>query len=200
MKETHMECKINHRVFIIVKNDKVIKCSDAFINLTQYPKKSFINKTIKDLCKLLKINSKSELKNMSYEHSYYMFKKDCKPIEIIIEKKEAKDETIFYFDYNKTSWLDDKFEFVKQIYSDSRKCIAIFSYPDCRLLVSNQRFLNVLGKPFDKKEVSSGEKVDDIVRGYCGSRLQDKVKMNVLKAGKPIKLNKQLYITRHIGQ
>lgn len=189
-----MENKINHEVSIIVKNDKIVECSDDFMKLTQYSKECFINKTIKDLCKILKINTKNKLKTLASENSYYMFTKDCKPIEINIKIKDTKDETTFYFDYDKTSWLDDKFEFIKQIYSNNKTCISIFSYPECILLIGNQRFLNVLGKPFNKKEVSLGRCAYDILPEFSGSSLQNHV-MKVLNNGKAIKLNKQEYTT-----
>lgn len=169
--------------FILDINKNVIDCNNSFVNLTNYSEKDIIGKKLGSLCSLLKINSPSLLANVDNDRTYYIFTKHLKPVEVNICIKYFNNLTRYIFFEKHSSWLDEKFSFIKQIYSNSKVGIAIYSFNDLILLVSNQRYLNFFGKPNNKKSFCIGKHPKYVIANYIGSKLEKAV-LNVMKTGR----------------
>lgn len=180
--------------FTIDNKKNVISCNDAFYNLTNYSNKDIINLNLKELSNLLRVNSPSFLTNVLPARIYYIFTKELAPVEISIKVIKNSDYLQYYFLENHLGWLAKKFDFIKQLYSNNKVGIALYSFNDLVLLASNQRFLNFLTEPFNKKQFCIGKHPRQILSIFPGSKLE-KIVLNVITTCKTFHSKKYKILT-----
>lgn len=171
-----MKYKINRNVirpFMIIKNNIVTEVNAGFLKLTGYSENEIINKTIVEVGRILKIDSQINLQSLECNGEFYIFHKSLQVIEVTISCIVKFNEKILYFKKNIYFNIEEKFNFVEQIYIDREPSILIRSVPDSILLKSNQNYLNMLKEPYNSIENSIGKKHKEIITEYENSESQN---------------------------
>ena len=172
--------------FLYSKNNIVAEINNEFTNLTGYSNNELIGKSLTEISTMLKIDSQIYLENIENEYSCYMFTKKYEPIEVTIscESLNCENEKAYFIKENASSRVKEKFDFVKQLYTDSKTGFSIISVPDLILLKANENYLNYLGEPYNKMDNSIGKKHKEIIPGYEGNKAEE-IWNSVITTGKP---------------
>jgi len=178
--------KFNKKPFLYSKNNIVAEVNNEFMNFTGYFEKDLIGKSLTEISCMLKIDSQIYLENIENEYSCHMFTKEYEPREITISCKslKCKNEKIYFIKETPNSSVKEKFDFVKQLYTDSKTGYSIISVPDLILLKVNQNYLNTLDEPYNKMDNSIGKKHKEIITGYECSEAEE-IWKSVITTGKP---------------
>lgn len=173
------------RPFLHLRNSIIIEVNNEFINFTGYSRNELIGKSLYEINSMLRLNSQICLENIQDECSCYMFTRSYEPREVTILCKtlECENEKMYFFKEKVNSRIQDKFMYVEQLYADNQIGISMHSFPDLILLRANQKQLDFLDPPYNKKENSIGRKLKEIVTGYEGSN-EEEVWSNIIKNGK----------------
>ncbi len=184
-----MECilkKSDEKPFLYSKNNIVTEIDNHFINLTGYSNSELIGKSLTEISCMLKIDSQIYLENIEYEYTCFMFTKEYEPIEVTIscERLKHNNENIYFIEENKNSRIKERFDFVKQLYTDRKTGISIISVPELIILDVNDNYLNFFDEPYNRIDNCIGKKHDIIISKYGGSEAEKKLN-SVITTGKP---------------
>ena len=184
-----MECilkKSDEKPFLYSKNNIVTEIDNHFISLTGYSNSELIGKSLTEISCMLKIDSQIYLQNIEDEYSCFMFTKEYEPIEVTISCKSLKhnNEKIYFIQENPNSSIKEKFDFVKQLYTDRKTGISIISVPDLIILDVNDNYLNFFDEPYNRIDNCIGKKHDIIISKYRGSETEKNLN-SVITTGKP---------------
>ncbi|HEX9026679.1 MAG TPA: HAMP domain-containing sensor histidine kinase [Clostridium sp.] len=184
-----MECilkKNDEKPFLCSKNNIVTEIDNHFISLTGYSNSELIGKSLTEISCMLKIDSQIYLQNIEDEYSCFMFTKEYEPIEVTIscERLKYNNENIYFIEENKNSSIKERFEFVKQLYTDRKTGISIISVPDLIILDINDNYLNFFDEPYNRIDNCIGKKHDIIISKYRGSEAEKRLN-SVITSGKP---------------
>ncbi|AWK53131.1 histidine kinase [Clostridium beijerinckii] len=115
-----------------------------------------------------------------------MFTKEYEPIEVTIscERLKHNNENIYFIEKNKNSSIKERFDFVKQLYTDRKTGISIISVPDLIILDVNDNYINFFDEPYNRIDNCIGKKHDIITSKYRGSEAEKKLN-SVITTGKP---------------
>jgi signal transduction histidine kinase len=173
------------KTFIVIHDGKIIKVSQGFSNLTDYSIDELVGKSYTEISQMLKFNLHSIFECTNDNFNIYLFTKLLEPREITVSLKldESKHNTIYFFDENENSRLERKFLYVEQLFAENNNGIAIYSACDLVLLKANQKFIDYLNKPFNKKENCIGKHLDQIVKDFKGS-VTEEIWTNIIDTGK----------------
>jgi len=157
--------KVVEKPFLHSKNNIIVEVNNQFINLTGYSKNELIGKSLYEISCMLRINSQIYIENIQDEYSCYIFTQLYQPREVTIYCKhlECKDEKMYFFKEKANSRTEDKCQFLNKFLLDNQKGIAIYDMKNLILLKANQRYLELLGKEYNKIEMIIGKKVSDII-------------------------------------
>lgn len=166
--------------YIIAGNGVINEVGDLFAQLTGYKKEHFINKSLSEFCDILRINSPSKLCSIDEEY-YYLFTSSYEPVEVAIsfQCENSNNQRIYCF-IRKNIEIIDRFPYVNHVLSDNKTGLAIYSSPDFTLLKANQKFMDSLDEPYNKKKGCIGRPLREIVKGFEYSEII-KVWDNVLQ-------------------
>jgi len=178
--------KPDEKPFLCSKNNIVTEIDNHFINLTGYSNSELIGKSLTEISCMLKIDSQIYLENIEYEYTCFMFTKEYKPIEVTIscERLKYNNENIYFIEENKNSSIKERFDFVKQLYTDRKTGISILSAPDLIILNVNVNYLNFFDGPYNRIDNCIGKKHEIIISKYAGSEAE-KNWNSVITTGKP---------------
>lgn len=170
--------------FFRSKNSIIIEVNNEFINFTGYSRNELIGKSLSEIGSMLKINYQVNLENIENQQCYHMFTKEYEVREFSITCRtlEAENEKIYFFKEKVNSRIENKFPAINKFLLDNQLGIGIYSAPDLTLLKANQYYLELLGKPYNKKETTLGKKVSDFVHLWENSK-QKEIFMNTINTG-----------------
>ena len=154
--------------FLESKNNIVINANEGFIRLSGFSEDEIIGKSITEISKMLRIDSKASLDNYCNEVDCYMFNKEYEPkyINIVCKILGSKEERIYYFNEESSLPIDKQNNYIEQIYKDNKMGVGIYSFPDFILLKANQKYLNCADYPYNLKENSLGNNINNIMSTF----------------------------------
>ncbi|WP_271811508.1 PAS domain-containing hybrid sensor histidine kinase/response regulator [Clostridium beijerinckii] len=179
-----LNSKNNPKPSITISNEIVIKVTEEFVDLTGYYKEELLGKSYKELSKTLKTNFFDKFESISDEMSVYIFTKSLEPREVIISKNIDHDKTniLYFFHEKENSRIENKFLYAEQLCFDNKYGIAIYSAPDIALLKANEKYINYLDEPFNRKENCIGKTIGEIVKDFNENKIREKW-TNVISKG-----------------
>ena len=174
------------KAFLYSENNVVTEVNNNFINLTGYSNKELIGKSLTEINNMLRIDAQVNLENIENEYSCYMFTKELEPKEVIISCKglNGQNEKAYLIKETENSIVKEKFDFIKQLYTDSKTGISIISVPDLILLNVNDNYLNYFDKPNNTVDKYIGKKHKEIINEY-GVTKAEEIWNYVITTGKP---------------
>lgn len=145
-----------------------------FLDFTGYVMEDLLGQSLSNMEEIIRINSQISLDDIDSDYSGYIFAKSLDPREVTISifLNTKTNETKYTFSEIANSRLDDKLNFVKQVFIDNKSGAAIYSLPDLILLKSNQKYLDFAYAPFTKAENSIGKSISEFMPGYPGSKAE----------------------------
>jgi len=160
--------------YLIVNNGSVVDIGNAFAELTGYSKADIIQQNISEVVnELLRINPTiQEIENNETNTPFFLFTKSFDAIEVAISVSSLDKKKLYIFTEDSTSRLTDKLTFVELLSKDNVMGCAIFSVPDLILLKTNQRFLDFMDSPFNRRENSLGISFKEILIGFKGTQAE----------------------------
>ncbi|MFT5871537.1 MAG: PAS domain S-box-containing protein [Clostridium sp.] len=163
----------------------ITKVNKEFIDFTGFTVNELLGKSLIEIGAMIKINSQMLIDNISSEYFGYIFTKHLEAREVTISILFTKGtiEKAYSFIEKPNSRLSDKLIFVEQTFIENISCAAIYSVPELILLKSNQRYLDFMDLPFNKKENSIGKPIFKIVTGFVGSK-DEAIFNTLIKSGK----------------
>lgn len=178
--------KSDEKSFLYSKNNIVTEVNNDFINLTGYSYNELIGKSLIEISNMMRIDSQINLENIESEYSCYMFTKEYDPKEITISCKRSKcqNEKRYFINEKSNSNIKGKFTYLEHIYSSNEIAVAIYSLPDLIILRMNDKYLEVLDAPYNKREnVVGKKKIETMIR--CKGSNAEKILSSNIKTGKP---------------
>ncbi|MDP4143839.1 MAG: ATP-binding protein [Bacillota bacterium] len=162
------ELNLTQLAWLLTCENKVIKVSYDFTVLTEYTQDDIVERNLAEVFSILRM-SEISYKNETARECYLFTKSyDAREVEIQIccKSSSMSNQRLYIFKEKENSRLEEKFINLKQFYSDNVFALAIHSVPDMVLLRANQKYLDFLGEPFNKKENSLGRQQRDITKNY----------------------------------
>jgi len=160
--------------------DIITDVNKEFIDFTGFTMDELLGKSFIEIGDILKFNSKILLDDIDSKHSVYIFTKFLKAREVNISLSHIKKENkkLYTFVLKANPRLNEKLTFVEQTFIDNISGVAIYSVPDLILLKVNQKYLDFLDSPFNKRENSIGRPIREIITGFVGT--QSEVNFNTV--------------------
>ena len=179
--------RLGEKPFLHSENNIVTKVNNDFINLTGYSNNELIGKSLTEISCLLKIDSQIYLENIVDKYSCFIFTKEYEPIEVTISFKFLKcnNEKVYFIEEKPNTNIKRNFPYVQRIYSSNQIGVAIYSLPDLTVLKMNDKFLEFVDAPYNKKENVIGKKKTEMMPEYKGSNIEKILSINI-KSGEPI--------------
>jgi PAS domain-containing protein len=170
--------------FFHSKNNVIIEINREFINFTGYSRNELIGKSLLEISYMLRIDSQVSLENIENRHGCYIFTKECEArwISIICKLLELENEKIYFFKEKTNLRIENRFSIIDKFLLDNNIGVAIYNIPNLTLLKANQHYLDLLGKPYNKKETAIGKKISDFVYLWESSKWK-KICTNVINTG-----------------
>ena len=146
--------------YVITKDNNIVQASDEFTNLTGYASGDFIGKSLYEFSVILRLSLDISKNYNNTNDSCYLFTKgyEAREVYIICEELFCENKKIYYIEEKENSRLENKFPYIEKMCEDNVNGVSILSVPDLILLKTNQKTLDFLGEPFNKKENSIGKK------------------------------------------
>lgn len=180
--------------FLHSNNDIIIEVNKEFIDFIGYSKNELIGKSLAEISCMLRIATGIKLKNIEKDLSCYIFTKTWEAREVTISCKGLEDENekIYFFKEKPNSRPEERLMFANQLCKDNKTGIALWSFPDLILLSVNQKFLDFLDAPYNKKENCIGRSEKEIVTEFQESCVKD-IWSKVTKTGKSYYAKEAMY-------
>lgn len=172
-----MECLINRRISepSLYSCDSIITgVNNEFIDFTGFAVDELVGKSSIEIGDMLRINSQVFLDSIDSDYSVFIFTKSLEPREVNISCVYDKgiNRRMYIFSEKENSRLKDKLLFVEQTFIENVRGAAIYSAAGAIVLKVNQRYLDFMAPPFNKKENSIGKSIEECVSRVIGSQLQ----------------------------
>ena len=147
----------------------IIKVNTAFINLTGFTRDQLLGKSIIEIGYILKFNFEIIVNN---NHCGYIFTNffKAREVNITIFQDKEKNEKVYTFVLKSNSILVDNLTFIEQVFNDSISGVAVYSVPDLILLKANQKYLNLINSPFNKRENIIGKPFGEIATEFIAPK------------------------------
>ena len=135
------------------------------MNLTGYSNKELIGKSLTEISNMLRTDSQVYFENIEEEYSCFMFTKEYEPKEVTISCKSlnCQNEKTYFVKEKPNSNIKEKFMYIEHIYLGNEIEIANYSLPDSIVLRINDKYLDFVGSPYNKKETIIGKKNIEIM-------------------------------------
>ena len=172
-----MEDTLNNRItepYFYSCSNIVKGVNKEFLDFTGFTIYELLGKSIIEIGKMLKINKKILVDNISGKYSGYMFTKSLSAREVNISLFHGKETTgkVYTFVKKPNSRLNDKLIFEEQTFINNLSAVAVYSVPDLILLRTTQKYFDSMDSPFSKAENIIGKPITDIVTGFVGSQTE----------------------------
>ena len=172
-----MEDTFNNRIiepYLYSCDNNVTGVNKEFLDFTGFTIHELLGKSIIEIGKMLKINLKIHMKNISSMYSGYIFTKALSAIEVNISLFHGTEINgkVYTFVEKPNSRLNDKLIFEEQTFINNKSGVAVYSVPDLILLKTNQKYFDSIDSPFNKVENIIGRSIREIVTGFVGSQTE----------------------------
>lgn len=174
--------------YITTHGNKVTDVGDPFLQLTKYEKYEIINMDINYVFQnLLRLDI--EITQCEQDQkNFFIFTKDLEVREVEISIKSSEDGKLLIFNEIPYSRLEEILPHVYALSSNAKTGVVVYSVPDLILIKANETYLNFLDEPYNKKENSSGKRIDEIYKDYIGSEYKKNI-TKLLNTGEVIFCN-----------
>ncbi|AWK49683.1 histidine kinase [Clostridium beijerinckii] len=178
--------KATEKPFLYSKNNIVNEVNKDFINLTGYSNNELIGKTLAEISTMLRVDSQVCIESIEDKYSCFIFTKEYEPIEVTIhcENFNYKNEKTYFFKEKSDSNIKERFKYIEHVNSANEIGFAIYSLPDLTVLRMNNKYLEFIDAPHNKRGSVVGKNRVEIIPGFEGNNLQ-KVLLSNIKTGKP---------------
>ncbi|NRT91783.1 sensor histidine kinase [Clostridium beijerinckii] len=189
----YLEC-IEEISYILLKNHKVFKVSQQFVEITEYTTADLLGKSIAEIFKILRVGPSVDIKNIAEKADYFLFTKSLEFRSISIEIIKEEDSQLFIIREKPNSRLEAKHTYLSELCKSNFVGVAVYSVPDMILIKANQQYLDFLEHPFNQSYYSIGKNIDKIILGWSGSKVEKFWKEAIL-TGKAVQVKEY----EHIG-
>lgn len=164
---------INAQSFIVVDSNNIVKeVSQAFAHMIEYPIKEVISKNIAEILETLKVGPSINIENVDNKTDYFLFTKKLKVKFVDIQIIRETDHQIYFFKEKPNSRFEENNQFLERLISENKTGIGVFRTSDLILIEANQTYLNNFPEPYNKKEISYGKSLKDIIPNFIGSPIE----------------------------
>ncbi|MCX7772448.1 MAG: PAS domain-containing sensor histidine kinase [Clostridia bacterium] len=183
--------------YLWVEHEIIVKVNPLFLQLTMYPEKDLLGKSLKEVFSLLRMTYPfKDTEELPGSVDAFLFNRSLEVREVSILKRRVSEFSgyVLGFFEKPASRIDRKFPLVHLMKSYALKGIGIFTVtPDIILLDANQTFLNFFDAPGNQREYSIGRPIHEIVKGWIGSN-SEQVWRNILATGEPFQSGEYCYM------
>jgi signal transduction histidine kinase len=158
---------------ITIFSEDIIQVNNSFMEMSGYSRNEILGKTISYVLNLLKINFHSILFKEKKESFLFTKSHEVRNVVISVKNSIYKNIKVYEFDEAVESRLEDKFPYLEKLSTDNDQGIAIYSCPDLILLKANEKYLETLEAPYNAKENSFGNRINEIINGFSNSEEED---------------------------
>lgn len=164
---------INGQSFIVVDSNNIVReVSQAFAHMIEYPIKEVISKNIAEILETLKVGPSINIENVDNKTDYFLFTKKLKVKFVDIQIIRETDHQIYFFKEKPNSRFEENNQFLERLISENKTGIGVFRTSDLILIEANQTYLNNFPEPYNKKEISYGKSLKDIIPNFIGSPIE----------------------------
>jgi PAS domain-containing protein len=167
--------------FLRVVDHKVAEVNNGFVKLSGFSKNELLGKSIKEIKKILRIDSQAiemeGIENISIftkkYKSVYIFTKKYDPIEVKITLMDLKENgKIYYFTTTESTMLEEFIPYASSIINTNLIGCAVYTI-DGLMLKANNSYFDFLGISQDKIGDCIGKNITDIVKINNLSGIED---------------------------
>lgn len=158
----------DHIAYLIVEKGTVKEAGPLFQEYLKFSADELTGLYEDEVMEMLS-GEKKEYKPEEEYNSCLLFTKNKEAtfFSINVYENRSKQQKLYIF--RKESEIKHDLFIIKQLISNSPFGMAVFSVPDMILLNANQSWLNRLDEPYNRKDVSIGKHIGDILTGWRGS-------------------------------
>lgn len=188
--EYKLVSKYSRNSSFLLSNSNVVKDIDNnFFKLTGYTREEVLNKKINVVfSKLLRLphNTYEKLESKG-SMDCFLFTKSLEVREVTISlRKEAYSENrIGLIKERRNPKQEFRHKFIEKLINDNHTGIALYSCPDLRMLKANQKYLDFMGEPYNRKEDILGHCLKGFVIDFEGNKSGDFL-FDIISMGVPI--------------
>jgi len=157
---------LNYLPYIKTYNNKVLKVSYAFINLTGFELSELMGMEINKVCTMLRLHCEYGLNKVKKNKTYYLFTKNHQPREVTIIQYCGliPEEEIYVFLETPNSRLEDTLPYVHQYCFNELFGFAVMSIPERIILMANQYFYDLVSEYQIEYKYFLGMKIDELIK------------------------------------
>lgn len=188
MQDINSKYNIEEQPFININNNIVVKVSQTFLNLVEYPIEELLNKDIVNLFRILRVSPNLDVENIDESIHYFLFTRSLEVKFFNIEVIKKIDEKIYILREKPNSRLEDKFSYIYTMLSENMSGISIYSASDRILLKANQMYLDFFDDPYNISKNTFGKPINEFFSDWKDSPLE-RLWKDAIKTGKSQYLN-----------
>lgn len=192
MQDINSKYNIEEQPFIIINNNIVVKVSQTFLNLVEYPIEELLNKDIVNLFRILRVSPNLDVENIDENIHYFLFTKSLEVKFFNIEVIKKIDEKIYILREKPNSRLEDKFSYAYTMLSENMSGVSIYSASDRILLKANQMYLDFFDAPYNISKNAFGKSINEFFSDWKDSPFE-RLWKDAIKTGKSQYLNEYTY-------
>lgn len=158
---------VNGQSYIVVDCNNIInEVSQAFVHMIEYPIKEVISKNIGEILEVLKVGPSINIENIDNKTDYFLFTKKLKVKFVDIKVINEVNQKIYFFIEKPNSRFEGNHQFLERLIAENKTGIGVFRASDLILIEANQTYLNNFPEPYNKKEMSYGKYLKDIIPDF----------------------------------
>lgn len=184
--------------YIIVRNRRIIEVNQKFLDMTEYNELELVGDDLLHILKKIRVGPSFDIENIKNQSNYFFFTKSLKIKSFNIKEVDEAQEKLYFFLENNDLNIDEKFPFVHEICSDDYYGIAVYSIPEIILLEANEKYVNFIEEPFNKRENCIGKHIWEIKSEYKGSEYE-RIWNHVIDTRKMYKVDEYMYDSLNRG-
>jgi PAS domain S-box-containing protein len=160
---------VDGEAYIIVRDNTIIKVSQAFVEMTEYSMEELSNKNITEIFRILRIGPDINFENINKKISYFLFTKYLEVRFINIKVIKELDKLIYIIREKPNSRFKDNNYLLERFIADDKQGIGVFTASNFTLIKANQTYLNNFPQPYKTKEMLYGKSLKELIPNFNGS-------------------------------
>lgn len=174
---------LEHTPYLMIENSVVVGAGKKLLEYLDYEAEDIIG--INELEVLDMFGKHNQIFSSKVQAPYLLFTKkgDAVFFDVKFTEHVSSHRRLYIFEKKESLICKQDLNTIHQLISNSPFGMAVISVPDIILLNANQPWLNRLDEPYNRKEVSIGRRISEIMTGWKDS-VFEKVWNTVLDSGK----------------